>query len=202
MDDEEKPESKKIISGKAAAKKKDTFGDKVKEAFSPENVEPLKQYVVQDIVIPQVTDVLHSIATGIVDAFFNGARGAESRGLTPYSSIGNGSFNARYKNYTKISTSGAKIGSQQEAKPQIQPPHVFYFNVHEDAVSILELANDMIQTNDVLSEEDMCRWTGLDHPYTYTKWGWDDLTYARITSTNDPELPWCLILPRAKQIQQ
>lgn len=197
----------KIVSGEAriGSEKDETIGSKMKRAFLPSDMKTFGDYVMANIIIPEMKDVIHSILSSSVDAMFgetkrtSGSRipGASYSYLSDYRTVNR-------TNYSKISSAAPKRietrsigegGSEEQVRR-------FTFENKADAESVLELAEDIIDTYGVVSVSDIYEMAGLGEcPYTLNRYGWTNVSMnssiTRIASGD-----YMLTLPKPRVITQ
>lgn len=111
----EKHITKKVIQGEAKVKK--SLGKRFAEAFTPSDVDSIKDYIFTDVIVPAIKDAINDAVTGALQMFlFDGVRSSsrrrKDRDRTSYSSFyekgGRDSRDSQNKTSSPIATGNWK----------------------------------------------------------------------------------------------
>lgn len=168
--------SKRVVSGKAKVRKKNDL-IKFANIFIQEDIENIKNYIIQDVLIPNIKrtisesrDILLRTISESTDIFLYG----ESSGIEK-----NGAINYRKcyeKNKRKSNVNIAKAKNRYEFNNII-------FDTRSDAEEVLSEMRLAIKAYDFVSVFDMYDFSGLQTDHIDMKYGWADLQDAMVTYT-------------------
>lgn len=191
----EKAPVEKVVSGDVKVKKK-PFGQKFRETFMATDGKQVKDYIVNDVLLPSARDLIFDMINKGVGRLMYGERGR-------IPGIGGGTFGGGMK--TPYATpvnrmfgmggiQTASPGQRMFQAPGLQPasPDDFVLPSREDAEVIIEAVNDRLQAYGTVSVYELKRMLGLQTNHAENKWGWDNLRGARIDPSRDG---WIMVLP-------
>lgn len=181
------PEKKieKAIDGNAKIKKKSGF-EKVAKVFVPEDVDNVKQYILEDVVAPAAKDVILDVVKAIL-------------GIS-----GNGSGSRRASTASKISY--RKYYEDDRRDDRIRPGSRvngyeyddILFDNRGQAERALTALDEIMSVYGVVSVHDFYDVAGISTDnYTTEKYGWTDIRSASITRVRDG---YMIRMPRALPI--
>lgn len=182
-EDQKKKVVKKVVTTDVTVKKK-TFGKKLLNNLVSEDIPDLKTYVVEDVLIPKLTDSVYELASGALDALF----GKKHR---PRSTLSQGS-RISYASYYK--------SDRRETKPLRSSAYDYAdisFTTKSEAEEVLSQLEDILEAYDVVNIADYYDTVGLTPKHTDYKYGWYDLRGATIRKDRDG---YYLKLPNPKPI--
>lgn len=174
-----------VVKGKVRSVSEEPINIKIKRAFMPEDMNTLGDYVLTNIILPELKNGLHSILSGAVDAAFgikprrNGNFISSTRTNTSYNYIDR----ASYTNYTSASSRQSReLPSAADQNLSMQT-RIFEFDTAEDAEEVLATASDILDQYGVISVATMYELCGLpqNNKYTLNRYGWTDIGQASIT---------------------
>lgn len=182
---EDKKEEKKIdkvVTGDIKIKKKGFFR-RFKGSMVSEDANSVGDYVVKDIVIPAVKDVVFDAIRGALEMILWGSTsGRRGRKNIPYNSLKDG---GTYQ-YNGMSNSNRK-----EREPRRSRSDDF-FNVSEvmletrrDAENVLESLRMVLEEYPAVTIADFYDTLGQSAPHTANKYGWKNLNDADIRHCKD-----------------
>lgn len=176
------PEKKveKVISGSAKSKKKSGLR-KITNIFVPEDVEDVKSYIFEDIVVPAVKDI-------ILDAVkaFLGVKGGSSRGRS--STASKVSYRKYYDDRDRRDYSGVT-----RTRTGYEYDDVIIENRGE-AEDVLSRMDELISTYGLVSVADFYDLVGIAGNYTDNKYGWTDVRSASVIRVREG---YMIKLPKA-----
>lgn len=169
----------KIISGSAKSKKKSGL-QKITNVFVPEDVDDVKSYIFEDIVVPAVKDI-------ILDAVraFLGVNG-NPRGKS--SSASKVSYRKYYDDRERRDS-----GSVNRTRSGYEYDDIILDNRGE-AEDVLSRMDELIATYGVVSVADFYDLVGITGNYTDNKYGWSDIRNASVVRVRDG---YMIKLPKA-----
>ena len=160
----------KIISGSTKKKKKSGL-QKITNVLVPEDVDDVKSYIFEDIVVPAVKDI-------ILDAVraFLGVNG-NSRGKS--SSASKVSYRKYYDDRERRDS-----GSGNRTRSGYEYDDIILDNRGE-AEDVLSRMDELIATYGVVSVADFYDLVGITGNYTDNKYGWSDIRNASVVRVRD-----------------
>lgn len=169
----------KIISGSAKSKKKSGL-QKITNVFVPEDVDDVKSYIFEDIVVPAVKDI-------ILDAVraFLGVNG-NSRGKS--SSASKISYRKYYDDRERRDRE-----SSNRTRTGYEYDDIILDNRGE-AEDVLSRMDELIDTYGVVSVADFYDLVGITGNYTDNKYGWSDIRNASVVRVREG---YMIKLPKA-----
>lgn len=175
------PEKKveKVVTGPVKARKRSGLR-KLADIFVPDDVENVKSYIVQDIVIPAVQDILLDSLGAFLGRSIHSAR------------KNNGGSKVSYRSY---------YDRAQDRGPVAVRSGYSYndiiLNSRGEAESVLTRMDEIVSTYGVVSVYDYYELVGADGTYADNKYGWTDIRSADIARTRDG---YIIRLPKALPI--
>lgn len=176
------PEKKveKVISGSAKSKKKSGLR-KITNIFVPEDVEDVKSYIFEDIVVPAVKDII----LDAVKAFLE-VKGGSSRGRS--STASKVSYRKYYDDRDRRDYSGVT-----RTRTGYEYDDVIIENRGE-AEDVLSRMDELISTYGLVSVADFYDLVGIAGNYTDNKYGWTDIRSASVIRVREG---YMIKLPKA-----
>lgn len=166
-----------------------SIGRRLKETLFGGDSKTAFQYILSDVVVPQVKDMLADAATqGFHRMIFGDDRPARR----------SASRTSGYTAYNRYSQRGNNpIGRQREERPRAQMRREEFddlvFETRDEAGAVLEKMYDMLDEYKLVSVADLNSMIGETPKHTDHKWGWEDLQGSHIKMVRDGYL---LILPK------
>jgi len=193
-EDESRKVERVIIGGVKSRPK--SIGKRLKEALIGGDSKSVIQYVIVEVVIPQVKDMLAEAATQGFERFIFG----ESRSNSRRSSVR--TQGSRYTNYSGYSARGNRpLGNAVREERTILSVRThnedeLIFQTRSDAQAVLERMYDLLEEYNAVSVADlkaMIEKSSNHTAHTDQKWGWEELSGAEIRRVRDGYL---LYLPK------
>lgn len=185
MKKEDEP-SEKIAVGTVSQKKKST-GAKIKESLINGDGRTIKDYIIFDVMLPALKDMLSSAIQTASDMFIYGeSRGRRSSSSAPTTRI---NYNKMYSN-DRIEARRASDAYSID---------ILEFEERGDADRVLDALREEIDLYgrvSVFKYYDLC---GKTCPYTYKNYGWNDLDFVSVQRQRDGS--FIIDLPRVQQIK-
>ena len=178
------PEKKveKIVSGPVKSKKKNSI-QKITSIFVPEDVEDVKSYIFEDIVVPAVKDIILDAVKAVL--------GVNNTYKGRSSTAGKISYRKYYDDRDR---------RDRDTPSQIKRAYDYDDIVIEnrgDAEEVLVRMDELIATYGLVSVADFYDLVGVSGNYTDNKYGWTDIRGATTVRVGDG---YMIKLPRVKPL--
>ena len=183
---EQVPEKKveKIVSGSVKAKKKSGL-QKITNVFVPEDVDNVKSYILEDIVVPAVKDIILDAVKAVLGVKSSGDRRPTVSKVSYRKYYEDPAQNSR-RNYNAQSSIGGCDFDD------------IYFNTRTEAENVLTAMDEIVASYKIVSVADYFDLVGVDGPWTGNNYGWtDNIRNARVVKTRDG---YTIKFPRANPI--
>lgn len=188
-----RPEIKQIAS---ATVRKKGIGAKFKETFAGDSAESVGQYIFFDIIVPRVKDLLFEMISGGSERALFGSSTRSSRGRrsqltdkTDYRGISSG--NRRDRNER----------AERDISPRGRANHNFeeiLIATRGEAEQVMDTLLALIDEYDSATVADLYSAVGISTDHTDLKFGWTDLSEARIEPARGGG--YILEMPRAEPL--
>lgn len=164
-----KPEKKiePVVSGKATVKKKSGIV-RLADVFLPEDVSSVKEYILVDVIIPKIKNMLHDIGSEAWDSFWGISGRSGSRGTASKVS---------YVSYDRYSR------DKQPETPRRSGVNYedIIFSTRGDAESVYDRMAELCDTFNAVSVADMYELADVPNDnYTLNKYGWTSMEGAQV----------------------
>lgn len=177
------PEKKveKVVSGSVKSKKKSGL-QKITNVFVPEDVDNVKSYIIEDIVVPAVKDIILDAIRAFLGV--NGRSGGKS------SSASKVSYRKYYEdsNRRDYGTTRTRTGYEYDD---------IILDNRGEAEEVLSRMDELIATYGLVSVADYYDLVGVTGNYTDNKYGWTDIRSATVVRVRDG---YTIKLPKALPI--
>ena len=181
------PNQKKIKTVTKAKTREQRLSKKLAESFVSEDVENVKSYVIFDVIIPTVKDtILDLINMAFYGESYGGRRGGNRKG---YYTNERTSYAAYYKS--------DRDREKKRSRRSNDIPEIIV-DSRAEAQDVLEEMNNLIDEYDVVSVADLNQICNITGSYTDEKFGWYDISRARIKRVGPGE--YTIDLPRPKPL--
>lgn len=169
---EERRKVEKVVTGVVKPKKKTEFG-KLIDLIISEDAPKIKSWVLHDVVMPGFKKAV----MGTIDMLLNGGH---SSGYSPeYSS----KPKIRYSQYAEEPNYRKATGTVA-AKSTVEYSDIEYPS-RGAAERVLLTMRDIHAEFQSVTLAELYEMSGLEHPYTYTKYGWTSLRDAEVVRRGD-----------------
>lgn len=168
-----KPEKKieSVVSGSTSLKKKSGIV-KLADVFLPEDVQSVKSYILDDVIIPKIKNMLHDIGAEAWDSFWGISGRSTNRGSASRVS---------YVSYDKYSNRNADPRDKQPRQRSGLDYDDIVFNSRGDAEIVLDRMSELCDRYQTVSVADMYELADVSTDnYMLNKYGWTDLHDAKI----------------------
>ena len=188
--EEQKRENKEVVErkkiepvAKAKTKKKSEI-KKFTDVFIAEDVTSVKNYIVNDVLIPAAKKAISDIVTNGIDMILYGETRSKSKSResrVSYTSY----YKDRDRDYDRPSRSRGRYGYDYDD---------IILDTRKEAEEVLDRMDDLIDTYGMVSVADLYDLVGISGNYTDNKYGWTNLRNADVQRVRDGYL---LKLPKA-----
>lgn len=168
----------KIVSGKVKSKKKSEIR-KFADVFIAEDINNVKSYIVNDVLVPAAKKAVSDIVTNGIDMILYGESRHDSRGSAS-SKISYRSYYDRANNRT----TSRDVRPTNRTRMGYAYDDIILDNRRE-AEDVLCRMDELIATYGLVSVADMYDLVGITGEYTDNKYGWTDIRSASIVRTRD-----------------
>ena len=190
VNEDKKPDIKPVVKGSVKVKK-EPLSRKFSDVFLADSVDNVKSYVIFDVVVPAIKNLIVDMTTNSIDMLVNGRNGS------PRSSR-NRSGHTSYSSYFR--------GDDRPSRPRGTSTRDRYsyndiiFDTRGDANEVLDIMLEVLDKYKVVSIADYYELANASEyeQYTDRSYGWFDLDDARITRDRDG---YRISLPRPESIK-
>lgn len=196
---EEKKRNKKLTPVTQATLKEKTFWDK----FVTEDLGHIKDYVVKDVLVPNVKRSIDEIVTNTIKMILYKGNPPKSSIFAP-SKIQYGSYfgNGAPWNSAPNFNPSAKKDSNQSVNDKYKSSVYNYENIlipsKSEAEAVLMQLTELVDTYGKAAVSDLYEIVGITGNYTDGNYGWTNLVTAYSEKVGDG---YMLVLPKAKVLQ-
>lgn len=170
----------KVVSGSVKSKKKNGL-QKITNVFVPEDVDDVKSYIFEDIVVPAVKDIILDAVRAFLGVSGNSRGG---RSLT--------SSKISYRKYYD-DRDRRDSGNVSRTRTGYDYDDII-LESRGEAEDVLERMDELIATYQVVSVADFYDLVGVSGNYTDNKYGWTDIRNASVIHVRDG---YMIKLPKA-----
>ena len=181
----------KVISGTAKVRKK-TGARKVADIFISEDASNVGSYIVMDVIVPAIKDVLSNVVKDSIDMILFGGttrRGRDSR-----------KSNAEYVSYNRFAD--RRDDRRYDSRSSVASRYNFddiTIDSKAEADEVLERMDELLDTYGMVTVADLCDLVGISCEYTDNKYGWTNLRNAKVVRLRGNE--YMLDLPRVTSLK-
>jgi hypothetical protein len=197
----EKGKVDKVVEGEVVVRKK-SMAKRFRETFVAEDGMTIRDYVLEDILIPAFRDLIYDVTIGSVErALFRDGRPA-NRGFRASGRSGLPGGGIRYD----LAARGGALGRREEPHSSMsrraRAAHDFeeiIFPSRTDAEAVLTGLFDILEQYDAVKVSDLYELAGMSSNFTDERYGWTDLRGSRPVRTRNGYL---LDLPRTEHLER
>jgi hypothetical protein len=168
----------KIIEGKAVQRKK-PFMRRLRETFIAGDVVNMKEYLVFDVLVPAVRDMITDALIQGVERTFKG----DIRSATRRSTQRSGPMRSHIS-YNRAADSPLRRNEPREVSRYARANHDFneiILDTFAEAEMVIERMQDALEKYGKVSVADLYNFVGITPTFTDEKWGWIDLRNAGVS---------------------
>jgi hypothetical protein len=180
---EEKKKITKVIQGTAKTKKKSGFSMFI-ESFTNNDLPDVKTYLISDLLVPTIKDAIINTVTMLL----TGQRSTRKSKLNVDRVSYRDFYKSRYDDSPRSKESSARVNYSYDD---------IILDSRIEAEEVYSHMNDVIDEYDMISVGDLLDMVGLPSDYTDQKYGWTNISSARVERVRDG---WRLDLPKAKPL--
>lgn len=184
----ERPKVQSVVTGTTVTRKK-PLGTKIRDTFIAEDLTKVKDYVISDVIIPNIKKAVDDIVSNGVHMVLYGSAGRPSS-----SRSGTVASKVSYRSYYDQQRNGnvpVRVSSGYEFEDVI-------FDSRGDAELVLDQMIDIISSYGVCTVADYYDSCGRTSDYTTVDYGWRSLRTARVDRIAEG---YVIKLPRAVPIR-
>lgn len=185
---------KRTLQGTVSTEKK-SLGKQIVSTFVKDDISEVKEYVWQDVILPKLKDIVSETINNTVDMLLYG----EQRSRRGINRSGGSSYVSYSSQYRVVPDSrGSRSDMTRDSRGGYNLSNLV-FDTRVDAENVLGDLNDLVEDYGMASVSDFYKFAGMDEQSTYMdrRWGWDDLTTARVTRVRDG---YSIEMPRPRQL--
>ena len=176
-------EKKKIEPIAQAKTKKKSEAKKLVGAFVQEDVTSVKEYIVNDVLIPAAKKAITDIITNGIEMLLYGETRSKSKSRD--TKVSYTKYYDRDRDYDRPARSRGRYGYDYDD---------IILDTRREAEEVLDRMDDLIDTYGMVSVADLYDLVGISGNYTDNKYGWTNLRNADVQRVRDGYL---LKLPKA-----
>lgn len=167
----------KIISGSAKSKKKNGI-QKITNVFVPDDVDDVRSYIIEDIVVPAVKDIILDAVRAFLGVN-SGPRGKSSSSKVPY---------------RKYYDERDRRDSRETNRTRGYEYDDIIIENRGEAEDVLSRMDELIESYGLVSVADLYDLVGINGNYTDNKYGWFNIRTASVVRVRDG---YMIKLPKA-----
>lgn len=189
----EHPRAKSVVTGATVVKKRG-LGDKIRDTFIAEDLGRVRDYIIGDVVIPDIKKAVDNIVSNGVHMLLYGAGSSRSSSSTRKISSPSAP-RVSYRDYYSQDRNPVSVGVRTNAYNFDD----VVFDTRGDAELVLEQLVDILQTYGTVSVQDYYDSCGETSPYTTCDYGWRSLKTASIARVAEG---YIIRMPKAVDIRR
>lgn len=183
-----KPKQEQVVAAGRVKIKKQSAWRKAKHRIFEQEGKEIKDYVVNDVVIPAAKETLWTaVSNGLEILLYGEARHSVRRsgGLLGGQRYGNYvSYNSISSNRNNTSPIKSGLGASASIRNSLSLDD-FIFQSRGEALDILDRMSAILTDYGIVTVADLYDMCGLKTPYTYNNYAWRDLSTAGVSLTRD-----------------
>lgn len=194
----EKKEITRVTRGKAIQRKK-PLHRKFFEAFRPEDARGFIEYVILDVIVTGVKDVVADATISTVE----NALGVDGRSRARSRYRGSGGGRTEYNRMSGSRTTRGRDRDEDRRPSRREPSRSssdfteIIVDTRVEAEETLETLFEVLSKYDVVTRRELLSMVGEPHTFTDQDWGWTDLRGARVHKVREGYL---IDLPRPEAL--
>lgn len=157
----------KVVVGEVIVKKK-SLGQKIKDTFIEMDIRSVTRYVISEVLIPAARNMIVDASTKGVERMMYGDKGHQRRGYAGGSRFTYNSPVQRTDYRSPLTRPPSQLGSPHPRAGR----NDFILASRDEAATVLERMNDILEMYDVVSVADLNDLVGFPTSYVDQKWGW------------------------------
>lgn len=173
----------RVVVGEATSKKK-SLGKRMKEMFIGGDSRSVTHYVLAEVIIPQVKDLITEVAQqGLERMIYGDNRTSRRPGPRP-----GPSSHTDYRRYSGRGNNPVGRATREERPPasvQSRGMDDIHLQTRVEAETVIERMYDLLGEYDLVSVADLFTLVGWTSTHVDQKWGWESLTGANVQRVRD-----------------
>lgn len=196
-DKKERPKVERIVSGDVTRKKK-SLGKKVSETFLPGDVDNVRSYVVDEVLIPSAKDMIVDAIIQTTERMVFGETRSRSRTASAAkSAFGNISYN-RFSSPSSASSDRDRSTISHRSRATHSFDEIV-ISSRAEAHAVIDSLQELASRYGQATVNDLYDMVGVTGDFTSEKWGWDSLEGSRVVRTRDGG--YLLDLPKPMELR-
>jgi hypothetical protein len=192
----EKPQP--VTSAKTGGRKKRSLGRQFKDTFFRGSARDAAEYMVTDVVVPEIRDLLYNAFQSGIDRLIYGERTGPRRRPSPLASqpLGHVDYASRSR-----PTRASAAQPQRTLSSQARAHHDFQDLViptKQEAEAVLDRMYDLLSHDGDVRVGHLYALTDVRAEHTDWKWGWTNLRGAKVVRLRNGD--WLLDLPEPEAL--
>lgn len=174
--------AEKVVQGRVTVKKNEMR--RLTDIFISEDVSKVKDYIINDVLIPTFKKTIYDIVVNSLDISLFGGRGGSSKRSTA----------------DKVSYLDYNSASRRDERSYVSRSNPIYsyddivIPTRGEAEAVLERMDELLETYEQVRVADLYEMVGITGEYTDNKYGWVNLQNADVVRVRDG---YKIKLPRA-----
>lgn len=186
---EQEKRRESVVTGNVTVKKS-TGLRKIIEVFFAKDIEDVKDYLIQDVLIPELRDAVYNLINNGSQMFLYGETKSKRN-----SNSGPGVIRV---NYNKCYDQSKPQEQSSRSRSGMNFDNVVFDEI-ADAEEVLNQMIDIIEDFNMISVADFCDLANIPEEYTDRKYGWTNLSKAEVRRLSGGgyyiKLPKAILLP-------
>ena len=183
------PKEKKIKTVAKAKTREQRLSKKIRDSFVPEDINDVKTYLIFDTIVPHIKDTILDLINMAFYGESYGGRRSSRRG---------GYYTNERTSYASYYKSDKDRDRQRERSRRSNDIPEIIVESRMEGQDVLEEMNNLIDEYDQVSVGDLNQIVGITGSYTDERFGWYDITSARVKRVGPNE--YLIDLPRPKPL--
>ena len=192
--EERTPRVEKVISGEVVTRKP-PLGRRFKDTFVGGDRANVWEYVLLDVVVPAVKDMLVDAGQQAIEKMIFGETRPGSR--RPGYRAGSTGSHFNYAGISKTSRPDPRRDLSREARSNHSFQDIIFEKRHQGE-EVLDKMYELLEKYELVTVQDLYDACGVTSNFTDAKYGWDDLQGSRVDRTHGGYL---LNLPRPEPVK-
>lgn len=180
----------KVIKGEILQKKK-SFGSKMKEVFIGGDSRSVGQYLLGEVLIPTIRDMLFDMLSMGSERMIYGDQRSPRRSSRSEPGRPKISYNNMYEPRGRRESRGMLPGESRRVALK-DSLHETIFRSKEDATDVIDGLAEIIDKYGYAQMSDFKKMIGIPSTYVDDNWGWTNINYAEVRQVREG---WLVNLP-------
>ena len=174
---EERPTVERVTTAEPGRRKRG-LGRKFKETFVGGSAKMAVEYMVVDVVIPEVQNMLIEALQGGIERLIKGESRPKTRAPTGYSNLGRFDYSGISRPTTASRQSSRMLSRESRTRQTFDE---IVIPSRGEAEEVLDRMYDILSREQTVLVADLYALTGIQSSHTDHRWGWANLRGARVT---------------------